>query len=81
MYNHNNVDRLDLLFAVVYNNGVGDIVRCGGFMEPKQKRIWLSLATYKNFWSKRVSAMEELEGKEGHREESNASYWCPYFVD
>lgn len=39
MYNHNNVDRLDLLFAVVYNNGVGDIVRCGGFMEPKQKRI------------------------------------------
>jgi hypothetical protein len=47
MYNHHNVDSPDLHFAVVYYNEGAEKMRCGGFME--QQRIWLSLATYKNF--------------------------------
>jgi hypothetical protein len=36
-------------------------MRCGGFME--QQRIWLSLATYKNFRSKELVPENSKERK------------------
>ncbi|KAJ5117875.1 uncharacterized protein N7443_001781 [Penicillium atrosanguineum] len=47
MYNHNTIDRPDLLFAVVYQNTAHEIVRCGSWVQGRPKRVsdffWLHM--------------------------------------